>query len=98
MQTSKKTYSVSEARLKQLIKKQLDLQIIEDGYTHNLPDEKKFYLDSKKMPQLRQNILLNIQMTLVVASEGQPSIYSIDSLEKLKNIIIGTVAGELIKI
>lgn len=88
MQTSKKTYSVSEARLKQLIKKQLDLQIIEDG----------FYLDSKKMPQLRQNILLNIQMTLVVASEGQPSIYSIDSLEKLKNTIIGTVAGELIKI
>lgn len=90
-------YSVSDARLKQLIKKELDLHFITGDYTHDPLDEKKFYLDSKKMPQLKQNILLNMQMHLVLA-EDHPSIYSINSLEKLKNVIIGTVACELIKI
>ena len=97
MQTSKKKYSVSEARLEQLIKSQLDLQFIEDDYTHDPRNEEKFYLDSKKMPQLRRNVLLNIQLHLVV-DEDHATVYSINSLEKLKLVIVGTVACELPKI
>ncbi len=90
-------YSVSDKQLKQLIKKQLDVQIIKDGYTDDPLDAKKFYLDPSKMPQLRDNILLNIQMHLVVG-EDHATVYSINSLEKLKLVIVGTVACELLKI
>ena len=90
-------YSVSDKRLKELINKELGLQIIKDDYTHDRLDAKKFYLDSAKMPQLRDNILLNVQMHLMLG-EDHPTVYSINSLEKLKLTIIGTVACELIKI
>ncbi len=90
-------YSVSDTEIKQLINKELDLQIIKDDYTHDPREANKFYLDPKKMPQLKRNILLSVQMSLVLAEE-YPSIYSITCLEKLKFAIIGKVSCELIKI
>ena len=82
----------SQISLKQLIKVELNKQIIEDGYTYDINTENEFYLNFAEIPQLIEQIYLIVQMNLDL-NENNPC-----SMEELDNLIIGVVSCELTKV